>query len=316
FVTKRRIFSNLFILSLIFAAQIVNTSFTQSTYYSYTYEDISNEDLIEQIKISTSDLSSLFNEELGIFVWNVQDPLNLSRYGDFTDLSNTEEGLASLDVQQLLDGLAQDILMQFLVLENNVQIALEFVGSEEEEHLFNREWIFMTEKIISWLYYRVASYDQLISILNLLTNNNDGFESYWNTLIRSKYNAYLGKRIALLPDTLVLGSKILRAVEFLPYFTFQEQYSILLLSEVISSWWNKINQYALYDPKFAIAGMGEPKIEMDNNKFTGWQDFTLLSRNGTFAPANIYTDDYLDFQNKIYTSPQIANEYLTFIRKT
>jgi len=184
FVTKRRIFSNLFILSLIFAAQIVNTSFTQSTYYSYTYEDISNEDLIEQIKISTSDLSSLFNEELGIFVWNVQDPLNLSRYGDFTDLSNTEEGLASLDVQQLLDGLAQDILMQFLVLENNVQIALEFVGSEEEEHLFNREWIFMTEKIISWLYYRVASYDQLISILNLLTNNNDGFESYWNTLIR------------------------------------------------------------------------------------------------------------------------------------
>ncbi|MBN1330656.1 MAG: hypothetical protein JXA54_14375 [Candidatus Heimdallarchaeota archaeon] len=313
-VAKKRIFANSFLLSVIFVAQILGNSIYNSNSYAYNINNFSNDNLIGQIKTATSELTSLFNEELGIFIWNVQNPLNLSRYGELSDLSNSDESLQNLDIHQFLDGLAQDILLQYSALKNNIQIALDFIGTIEEESQFNREWIFMTEKIISWLYYQVATNDQLISILNSLSNNK-GFEVFWNTLIRSKYNEFLGERIALLPDTLVLGSKILRAVEFMPYFSFFEQYSILLLSEVVSKWWQTINQYALYDPKFAVAGIGEPIIQQESPKFIGWQEITKMTRNDIFSPKNIFTDDFIDFQNSIYTSPQIANEYLTYIRK-
>ncbi|HUT81135.1 MAG TPA: hypothetical protein VMZ29_08025 [Candidatus Bathyarchaeia archaeon] len=314
-VTKKRLIANSFLLSVIFIAQVLGNSASNGTSYTYNLDNISDDDLLEQIKTATNELTSLFNEELGIFIWNVQNPLNLTRYGELSDLSNSDEGLENLDIQQLLDGLAQDILMQYIILKDNVQIALDFVGSIEEENQFNREWIFMTEKIISWLYYQVATNDQLICILNSLSNSNSGFETFWNVLIRPKYNEFIGKRIALLPDTLVLGSKILRAVEFMPCFSFLEQYSILLLSDVVSRWWQTINQYALNDPKFAVAGIGEPIIQEGSSKFISWQEITKMTRNGTFAPKNIFTDDFIDFQNSIYTSPQTAFEYLTYIRK-
>ena len=306
---------NFFLVAVIFVAQLLGTSLPQSYSFSYSFDDFSSEELIEQIKSATSSISSLFNEKEGIFLWNYQNPFNLSRYGDLGDITNGDEGLQELDFQIWLEGLSHDIEIQYLILKNNVNIALEFVGSQQEEYLFNRQWIFMTEKIVNWLYYNVATNDQIIHILNLMTPDENGFSSFWNKFVRPLDNDFVNDRISLLCDTMVLGSKILKAVEFMPYFTYFESASISLTSDAVNNWWNAINRYALHEPKFAVAGIGDSLIDTNYNKWIGWSSFNQMSNNESFVTTDVFTDDYLDFQYYIYTSPQIASEYLMYIKK-
>lgn len=306
---------NFVLIAVIFVTQVLGTSIYNSHSITYSFEEVSDEELITRIKSATSSLTSLFNEKEGIFLWNIQNPSNISRYGDFSDLTNSDEGLENLDVEIWMDCLAQDILLQYFLLKQNVNIALEFVGDQQEEYLFNREWIFMTEQIISWLFTNIATNDQLISILNLLSVNDDGFGEFWNYLIRPKYQNYLNEKISLLTDTLVLGSKILKAVDFMPYFSPYEKLRISLLTEIVSNWWNAINQYALSDPKFAVAGLGKSKIYSISTKWVGWKDFGKMATNETFIAADLYDVESVDFQNYLYTSPQLANLYISYIMK-
>ncbi|MCE7744712.1 MAG: hypothetical protein GPJ52_06215 [Candidatus Heimdallarchaeota archaeon] len=314
-ISRKRMMGNFFLVAVIFVAQLLGTSLPQSYSFSYSFDDFSSEELIEQIKSATSSISSLFNEKEGIFLWNYQNPFNLSRYGDLGDITNGDEGLQELDFQIWLEGLSHDIEIQYLILKNNVNIALEFVGSQQEEYLFNRQWIFMTEKIVNWLYYNVATNDQIIHILNLMTPDENGFSSFWNKFVRPLDNDFVNDRISLLCDTMVLGSKILKAVEFMPYFTYFESASISLISDAVNNWWNAINRYALHEPKFAVAGIGDSLIDTNYNKWIGWSSFNQMSNNESFVTTDVFTDDYLDFQYYIYTSPQIASEYLMYIKK-
>ena len=314
-ISRKRMMGNFFLVAVIFVAQLLGTSLPQSYSFSYSFDDFSSEELIEQIKSATSSISSLFNEKEGIFLWNYQNPFNLSRYGDLGDITNGDEGLQELDFQIWLEGLSHDIEIQYLILKNNVNIALEFVGSQQEEYLFNRQWIFMTEKIVNWLYYNVATNDQIIHILNSMTPDENGFSSFWNKFVRPLDNDFVNDRISLLCDTMVLGSKILKAVEFMPYFTYFESASISLISDAVNNWWNAINRYALHEPKFAVAGIGDSLIDTNYNKWIGWSSFNQMSNNESFVTTDVFTDDYLDFQYYIYTSPQIASEYLMYIKK-
>ncbi|MHA1123109.1 MAG: hypothetical protein ACTSPC_09975 [Candidatus Heimdallarchaeota archaeon] len=314
-ISRKRMMGNFFLVAVIFVAQLLGTSLPQSYSFSYSFDDFSSEELIEQIKNATSSISSLFNEKEGIFLWNYQNPFNLSRYGDLGDITNGDEGLQELDFQIWLEGLSHDIEIQYLILKNNVNIALEFVGSQQEEYLFNRQWIFMTEKIVNWLYYNVATNDQIVHILNLMTPDENGFSSFWNKFVRPLDNDFVNDRISLLCDTMVLGSKILKAVEFMPYFTYFESASISLISDAVNNWWNAINRYALHEPKFAVAGIGDSLIDTNYNKWIGWSSFNQMSNNESFVTTDVFTDDYLDFQYYIYTSPQIASEYLMYIKK-
>ncbi len=314
-LSRKRILGNFFLIAVIFVTQFLGTSFSQSNLNRYSLDDSSNTALIEQIKATTSSISSLFNEKEGIFLWNYQNPFNLSRYGDLSDLTNGEEGLQELDLQIWLEGLSHDIEIQYLILKNNVNIALEFIGNQHEEYLFNRQWIFMTEKIVNWLYYNVAINDQIIHILNSMTSDNNGFSAYWNTFIRPLDNKFVNNRLSLLCDTMVLGSQILKAVEFMPYFTYFEASSISLISEAVNNWWNAINKYALHDPKFAVAGIGNSELDDMYTKWIGWDSFKKMATNSTFVFTDIFTNDFLDFQNYLYTSPQIASEYLMYIKK-
>jgi len=314
-ISRKRMMGNFFLIAVIFVAQLLGTSLSQSNSFTYSFEDFSNEEIIEQIKATTSSISSLFNEKEGIFLWNYQNPFNLSRYGDLGDITNGDEGLQGLDFQTWLNGLSHDIEIQYLILKNNVNIALEFVGSQHEEYLFNRQWIFMTERIVSWLYYNIAVNDQIIYILNSMVPDENGFSAFWNKLIRPLDNNFVNERISLLCDTMVLGSKILKAVEFMPYFTYFESASISLISEAVNNWWAAINRYALHDPKFAVAGIGNSEIDANYNKWVGWDSFNKMSNNESFVITDVFTDDYLDFQNYLYTSPQIASEYLMYGKK-
>lgn len=314
-ISRKRMMGNFFLVAVIFVAQLLGTSLPQSYSFTYSFDDFSNEEIIDQIKSATSSISSLFNEREGIFLWNYQNPFNLSRYGDLGDITNGDEGLQELDFQVWLEGLSHDIEIQYLILKNNVNIALEFVGNQQEEYLFNRQWIFMTEKIVNWLYYNVATNDQIIHILNLLTPDENGFSAFWNKFVRPLDNDFVNDRISLLCDTMVLGSKILKAVEFMPYFTYFESASISLISEAVNNWWNAINRYALHDPKFSVAGIGNSHIDNNYNKWVSWDSFNKMANNESFVTTDIFTDDYLDFQNYIYTSPQIASEYLMYIKK-
>jgi len=308
-------FGGLFIVILILLSQFGGTSHTLSPQYSFTYDSFSDSELFEEIKSSTAELTNLYNEKLGIFLWNVQNPLNLSRYGNLTDQTNSDECLRELNAKRWLEGLAQDISLQYLLLKRNVQIAFDTVASVEEESHFNREWIFMTEGLISWIYYRVATNDELINILSSISETHDGFSEFWDALIRPKFNSLIGERVALLPDTLELGSKILRAVEFMPYFTSYERYSILLLSDIVSKWWHLINQYALFDPEFAVAGLGTSYLHSKYTKWISWKTLQTLFNNGTFAPIDVFLPEHQDFQNYLYTSPQIATLYLKYVQK-
>jgi len=312
---SRNSFYSLLLIILILFTQFGGTAVVSDPDYSFSYDDFSDAELVEEIKSSTGKLINLYNEKLGIFVWNVQNPLNLSRYGNLTDLTNSDECLKQLDAQKWLEGLAQDISLQYMILKRNVQIAFDTISSVEEESRFNREWILMTEGIISWIYYRVATNDELIDILSSISVNHDGFSEFWDSLIRPKYNPIIGERVALLPDTLELGAKILRAVEFMPYFTSYERYSILLLSEIASRWWQLINQYALFDPEFAVAGLGDSYLHSYSEKWLGWKTLQLLFDNGTFAPIDVFLPEHQDFQNYLYTSPQIALLYVKYMRK-
>ena len=314
-ISRNRMMGNFFLIAVIFVAQLLGTSLPQSNSFTYSFDDSSNEEIIEQIKTATSSISSLFNEKEGIFLWNYQNPFNLSRYGDLADITNGDEGLQELDFQIWLECLSHDIEIQYLILKNNVNIALEFVGNQQEEYLFNRQWIFMTEKIVNWLYYNVANNDQIIHILNSMAPDDNGFSLFWDKFVRQLDNDFVNDRISLLCDTLVLGSKILKAVEFMPYFTYYESVSISLISEAVNNWWNAINRYAIHDPKFAVAGIGNSHIDTNYIKWVGWDSFNRMAYNESFVATDIFTDDYLDFQNYIYTSPQIASEYLMYIKK-
>ncbi len=314
-ISRKRMMGNFFLIAVIFVAQLLGTSLPQSNSFTYSFDDFSNEEIIEQIKTATSSISSLFNEKEGIFLWNYQNPFNLSRYGDLGDITNGDEGLQELDFQIWLECLSHDIEIQYLILKNNVNIALEFVGNQQEEYLFNRQWIFMTEKIVNWLYYNVANNDQIIHILNSMAPDDNGFSLFWDKFVRPLDNDFVNDRISLLCDTMVLGSKILKAVEFMPYFTYYESSSISLISEAVNNWWNAINRYAIHDPKFAVAGIGNSHIDTNYIKWVGWDSFNRMAYNESFVATDIFTDDYLDFQNYIYTSPQIASEYLMYIKK-
>ncbi|NHJ41249.1 MAG: hypothetical protein FK731_14550, partial [Asgard group archaeon] len=313
---KRKIFNNAFLIFIIFVAQTLGTSLQQISSKSALLENISEDELVDQFKTATSEITSLFNKEHGIFIWNIQDPFNISRYGDLTDASNVDDALdKQFTTQEWLDGLTQDIMMQYLFLKKYVYPVLNYFDESEGDVEFIREWLFTTEKIVGWLYYNVAINNELIKILSSFSDSGDGFGEYWNALIRPKHHEFLDECLALLPDTLALGYKILQIAEFLPYFTFIEKYPLLLLSGVVNQWWNNINNYALFDPKFAVGGIGNSFIHENNNNWIGWTEFTRMVRNKTFAPINIYSEDYIDFQNYLYISPQIANEYLTYICK-
>lgn len=315
-ISRKKTLGNAFLITIIFVAQILGTSLQQISSKSALIENISEKELVDQIKTSISDITSLFNNKLGIFVWNIQDPLNISRYGDLTEASNVDDALdQQFTSQEWLNGLTQDIMMQYLFLKKYVYPALSFIGETEEDIKFTKYWLFTTEKIVGWLYYLIAMNNELIKILSSFSESGDGFGEYWNALIRPKYHEFLDENLALLPDTLALGSKILLMAELLPYLTFIEKYPLLLLSDIVSQWWNNINSYALFDPKFAVGGIGNSYIHNNNDNWFGWTDFTRMVRNKTFAPRNIYTEEYVEFQNYLYISPQIANEYLNYICK-
>ncbi|MHA1558049.1 MAG: hypothetical protein ACTSPM_14100 [Candidatus Heimdallarchaeota archaeon] len=314
-ISRKKVITFTSIIIIFLTGQVIGVSVNQSNSLDNNDYNFSDEDLINQIKIATSSLTSLFNEKEGLFVWNVQDPYNLSQFGDLSDLTNGQEGFKYLDGQIWLNGLAQDVSLQYLLLKNYVSTSLQFIGTMEEHKQFNRDWVFMTYDIIHSLYNNVANSDFLLSVLNALSSNEDTFGEYWNILIRTKYNSFIQEEISLLGDTLVLGSKILRASEFMPYFDFYEKSILLTLSDKISDWWQAINKYALYDPDFAIAGIGSSKIHSDYQKWIDWQIFKDSARNGTFATTDVFTPDHGDFQRLLFTSPQIANLYLEQIEK-
>ena len=303
------------LLVVFICGQILGVSYNQTQSLNVNKFNVTDEQLLDQIEVATSALSSLFNSEEGIFLWNVQDPNNLSRYGNFVDLTNAEESLENLNHDLWLEGLAQDVAMQYLLLKNYIDLSLQYLGNLHDHYLFNREWIFLTETIISSLYYDIAINNQLIEILNELSPIGDGFGEFWNFLIRPKYNSFIGEHLSLLCDTFVLGSKILRAVEFMPYFSIHEKIRLLTLSETVSNWWKSINKYTLYDPDFSVAGIGNSKIFTQYPDWIGWSDFRNCAFNDNFTLANIYSNDHLEFQYYLYTSPQIADLYLTTIEK-
>jgi hypothetical protein len=122
--------------------------------------------------------------------------------------------------------------------------------------------------------------------------------------------------ISLLPDTLELAAQILRATEFMPYFTQTEKSSLVLMAEMISEWWYSINKYCVYDPGFAIAGIGDPRIIAEQgNSWISWSNFISKAKNNLFPIANITNKDYKEFQNYLYISPQIANYYIVSLEK-
>jgi len=315
YTTKKRIISIIFLLVALLLGQFFGTSYHSSFGVSSKLNEITDDDLINNIKSATMSLTDLFNQEEGMFLWNVQDPTNLSKYGDQSDLTNTQEGLAELNCDLWLAGIKQDISMQYLLLKENVLTSLESIGNINEEYLFNREWIFLTEKIVSWLYSNVAMNDELINLLSLLSDSGDGFGEFWNALIRPREQSFLDEEISLLTDALVLGSKILKAVEFMTYFTPQEKAIILFRAELISDWWQAINSYAIYDPDFAVAGLDNSKISETYDSWITWEDFIHMSYNGTFSVTDIYTEEHLILTNYLYTSPQMADIYLTYIEK-
>lgn len=314
-VSRKKVITITSIIIIFLTGQVIGVSINPSNSLNYEDYDFSDEELINQIKIATSSLTSLYNEKEGLFVWNVQDPYNLSRFGDLSDLTNGQEGFEVLDHQLWLDGLAQDVSLQYLLLKNYVSTSLQFIGTMEEHKQFNRDWIFMTYDIIHSLYTNVANSDFLLSVLDAISSNEDTFGEFWNVLIRPKYNSFIQEEISLLCDTLVLGSKILRAAEFLPYFNFYEKSILLILSDQISGWWQAINKYALYDPDFAIAGIGSSKIHSEHHKWVDWRIFKQLATNGSFAITDIFTSEHVNLQRLIFTSPQIANLYLEQIEK-
>ncbi|NHJ31783.1 MAG: hypothetical protein FK732_02865 [Asgard group archaeon] len=314
-ISRKRMIGNFFLIAVIFIAQLFGTSLPQSYSFTYSYDDFSTEDIIQQLKSTTSSIGSIFNEGEGIFLWNYHNPFNLSRYGELGDLTNGDEGLQELDLQIWLDGITHDIEIQYLILKNSVNIALEFVGNQDAEYLFNREWVFITEKIVSWLYYNIAINDQIIHLLNSMSSARNGFSLYWNKFVRPLDNDFVNERLSLLCDTMVLGAKILKAAEFMPYFSYFEATTISLLANAVDNWWNAINCYALSDPKFAVAGIGNSVIDTNHPKWITWGSFRETARNNSFVAADIFTDDYLDYQNYIFTSPQIAYEYLMYIKK-
>ncbi len=314
-ISRKKVITITSIIIIFLTGQVVGASVNQSNALNYNDYNFSDEDLIKQIKIATTSLTSLYNKKEGLFVWNVQDPYNLSRFGDLSDLTNGQECFEVLDGQLWLDGLAQDVSLQYLLLKNYVSTSLQFVGSMDEHRQFNREWVFMTYEIIHSLYTNVANSDFLLSVLNALSSNNDTFGEFWNVLIRPKYNSFIQEEISLLCDTLVLGSKILRAAEFMPYFNFYEKSILLILSDQISDWWQAINKYALYDPDFAIAGIGSSKIHNDYRGWIDWRIFKQLANNGTFTTTAVFTPEHASLQTLIFTSPQIANLYLEQIEK-
>lgn len=315
YTTKHRIIGIFLLLVTLLFGQFLGTSFHSSFGISSKLNEITDDDLIDDIKTATLSLTDLFNEEEGMFLWNVQDPTNLSRYGDQSDLTNTEEGLAGLNCDQWLSGVKQDISLQYLLLKENVLTSLESVGDNYDEYQFSRQWILLTEKIVSWLYLNVAMNDELIAILSLLSESGNGFDEYWNAFIRPKEQTFLDERIGLLVDSLVLGSKILKVVEFMPYFTPHEKNYILFRAEMVSDWWQAINKYALHDPGFAVAGLDNSRITEQYDKWVTWDDFVRMGYNGSFTVTDIYTEEYSTFTNSLYTSPQIADIYLTYIEK-
>ncbi|NHK31972.1 MAG: hypothetical protein FK730_11510 [Asgard group archaeon] len=315
-ISRKRTLSNIFLIVIIFVAQLLGTSLQQISSKSSLIDNFSENEIIDQIKSSTSELTSLFNNELGIFIWNIQNPLNISRYGDLSDASNVDDALdQQFTTKEWLNGLTQDIMMQYLFLKKYVYPTLSYTSETEEDIQFTRDWLFTTEKIVGWLYYLVATNNELIKILSSFSESGDGFGEYWNALIRPKYHEFIGETLALLPDTLALGSKILQIAEFLPHFSFIEKYPILLLSDIVSQWWNNINIYALFDPKFAVGGIGNSYLHYNHDEWIGWNEFTRMSRNSSFSPKNVYDEDYVEFLNYLYISPQIADEYLTYICK-
>jgi hypothetical protein len=309
---KNKRISNLLLVICLFVAQLVGVSIQQSTSVPSFLAEISEDELVDQIKSATTELSSIFNDELGIFVWNIQDPLNISRYGDLTEEPNFDEtAYQQNDLQKWFDSLTQDIMMQYLFLKTNIKPALGFLG---EDIQFTREWVFLTYNIVEWL-YSIATNNQLISVLDYISESRDGFSEYWNTLIRPKYYEFLDENVALLPDTLALGTKILQAIDFSPHFSYLERYPIQMLSNEVNQWWNSINLYALFDPNFAIGGIDSSYIHNNYQKWFGWLEFTGMAYNETFIPVDITSDDYSDLQIYLYTSPQMALEYLTYINK-
>lgn len=304
------------ILVVFVTGQVFSTSiFTSNSTFNTSDFDFTNEELIEQIKTSTASLTSLYNNKEGIFLWNVQNPQNLSRYGNLADITNGEESLDQLDYNLWLEGCAQDIAMQYLLLKNYVYVSLQFMGDIQEYYEFNREWIYMTAQIVDWIDRSYATDDTMINILDIFSEKSDGFGEYWNILIRPKYNPLIEETLSLLGDTLVLGSKILRAVEFMPYFSNYEKVYFLSIAERVSDWWVAINDYALYDPSFAIAGIDQSKISTEYEDWIGWFEFKKKSFKNEFNPVDITASGYLDFQKYLYTSPQLADQYLTYIEK-
>lgn len=299
-----------FVMGQGLSASIINTISINSNNFNF-----SNEDLLRQIEMSTTAITTLYNNEEGIFLWNVQNPENLSRYGDLADISNREESLDFLDYKHLLDACAQDVALQYLLLKNYVSISLQYMGDIQSYYDFNRDWIYSTAKIVEWVDQSIASSDTLIGYLDILSNEAYSFDEYWNILVRPRYNSLVDEKISLLGETIVLGSKILRAVEFMPYFSNYEKISFLSMAERASDWWLAINAYALYDPDFAIAGIGKSRISTEYESWIGWSEFKQMAYREEFTPTDITTLDHLEFQKYLFTSPQLANQYLTYIEK-
>lgn len=303
------------LLVFLLCGSIFGTATNHSVALRTFSNTLSEDTLKDQLKLATASITSLFNKREGIFLWNIQNPDNLTRFGEDSDLTNSQEVLEKYGYSSWVEGIVQDLVIQYLLLKNNIYQSAKLVSSLDTDREFTRNWVFMTEKIVSWLYFDIATNDELIIALSRLSETGDGFGEFYNTLIREKEALFLNSKTSLLLDTLEIGSKILKSAEFLPYFNPQERNSFLLLAELASDWWEAINRYILYDPAFTIVGLGNSTIHSLNNNWIGWNNFLELAKNGSMPIADIREKEYLQLQNYLYTSPQMADLYLTHLEK-
>ncbi|MEA2070810.1 MAG: hypothetical protein U9O98_05910, partial [Asgard group archaeon] len=209
---------------------------------------LSEDEILENMYTSLNSIYEIYNQKEGIFVWNIQDLDNLSRYGDLTDSSNGQQLIENDEYENWVTGLSQDLAVQYDLLKNNLYLVSEHFATKEEKFMFNREWVFTTESIIRWLYQNIATNNELMSILSEYSATGDGFGEYWNIFIREKYHEYVDATFSLLPDTFVLGTKILHKIEQMSYLSNFEKDRIRFLIEMINNWWDTINAYAVFDP--------------------------------------------------------------------
>jgi hypothetical protein len=306
----------LLICSCIIGALLAVPLSSNANAFNYHEYYISEDELIDNLKLSTSVVFDIFNQQNGLFLWNIQELENLTRFGDSTNITNGQYMLNNLMYEQWLNGLVEDVRLQYHFLKNHIDPTFKHIANIEAEYELNRKCVFMTEKIISWLYYQIATNNELIQILNAVSGDDQGFTRFWNALVRPQMDHISNQKVSLLVETFELGAKILNSANSLPYFSAREEAFLTHVARLADSWWQAINNYAVYDPSFAIAAIDSSILETTYSEWIGWDNFIKLANNGSCPLKDIRNSNFLLLQNYLFTSPQLADQYLTYLEKT